>query len=60
MITPIRAEDEGLMNFDLIWMLLFALIVFPLVFAPVRMRLSWKEGLILLGAYVVFIAMLVQ
>ncbi|MEL4457339.1 calcium/sodium antiporter [Lutimonas vermicola] len=60
MITPIIAEDEGLMNFDLIWMLLFALIVFPLVFVPVRMRLSWKEGLILLGSYVVFIAMLVQ
>ena len=60
MITPITAEDQGLMNFDLIWMLLFALIVFPLVFAPVRMRLSWKEGLILLGSYVVFIAMLVQ
>lgn len=60
MITPIIAEDEGLMNFDLIWMLLFALMVFPLVFAPVRMRLSWKEGLILLGSYVVFIAMLIQ
>jgi len=59
-ITPIVAEDQGLIDFDLIWMLLLALLILPLVFAPVRMRLSWKEGLILLGCYVVFIAMLIK
>lgn len=60
MITPITAIDQGLISFDIIWMLLFALIVFPLVFAPVRMRLSWKEGLLLLTAYIIFIAMLME
>lgn len=60
MVSPIKAVDKGLMEFDLPWMLFFALIVFPLVFAPVRMRLSWREGLILLGSYMVFIALLMQ
>ena len=56
MITPITANDQGLIDFDLIWMLVLSLGIFPLVFAPGRMRLSWGEGLILLGSYVVFIS----
>jgi len=57
MITPLRVEDERLISFDLVWMLFFALIIFPLVFTPGRMKLSWPEGLILLGAYIIFIAL---
>ncbi len=57
MITPITVVDQGLLSFDIIWMLVFAIAIFPLVFAPVRMKLSWKEGLILLISYTVFIAM---
>lgn len=57
MISPIKADDQRLMSFDIIWMLAFAFIVFPLVFAPGRMRLSWGEGLILLGSYIVFLTM---
>lgn len=57
MITPISASDQGLIDFDLIWMLVLSLSLFPLVFTPGRMRLSWGEGLILLGSYVVFISM---
>lgn len=60
MVTPIKANDQGLISFDVIWMLVFALMIFPLVFAPQRMKLSWKEGLILLGTYVVFLSMLVE
>lgn len=58
MISPITVKDQGLLTFDLIWMLFFAVLIFPLVFAPFRMKLGWKEGLILLGSYSVFIAML--
>lgn len=58
MISPIRVVDQGLLTFDIIWMLVFAVLVFPLVFAPVRMKLGWKEGLILLFSYAVFIASL--
>jgi cation:H+ antiporter len=57
MVTPIAANDQGLIDFDLIWMLVLSVSIFPLVFTPGRMRLSWGEGLILLGSYVVFISM---
>ncbi len=56
MITPITVQDDHLLTNDIVWMLFFALLVLPLVFVPVKMKLSWKEGLILLGIYVVFIA----
>jgi len=59
MVSPISANDPGLIDFDLIWMLVLSLSVFPLVFTPGRMRLSWGEGLILLGSYVVFISMVI-
>ena len=57
MLIPINANDQGLIDFDLIWMLVLSLSIFPLVFAPGKMRLSWGEGLILLGSYVIFISM---
>lgn len=59
MVTPMKANDQGLIDFDILWMLFFALSIFPLVFAPGRMKLSWREGLILLGAYIIFIGILV-
>lgn len=56
LISPIPVEDKALLDFDILWMLYFALLIFVLVFAPSRMKLSWREGLILLGSYVIFIA----
>ncbi|MCD6543779.1 MAG: calcium/sodium antiporter [Flavobacteriaceae bacterium] len=56
-VTPIIVKDHHLLTSDIIWMLVLALMVLPLVFIPVKMKLSWKEGLILLGFYVVFIAL---
>jgi cation:H+ antiporter len=58
MISPIRVVDQGLLTFDIIWMLVFAVLIFPLVFAPARMKLGWREGLILLFSYTIFIATL--
>jgi cation:H+ antiporter len=57
MVSPIKAEDPRLMDYDIIWMLFFALSIFPLVFTPGRMKLSWGEGLILLGSYIIFITL---
>lgn len=57
MVSPIKAEDPRLMSYDIIWMLVFALSIFPLVFTPGRMKLSWPEGLILIGSYIVFITL---
>lgn len=53
-ITPISIEDQGLLSNDIFWMLGISLLILPLVFGPVKMKLSWKEGLILLGLYLVF------
>ena len=58
MITPIHVEDQGLLSFDILWMLYFAILILPLVFTPSRMKLGWKEGLILLGSYLIFITLL--
>ncbi len=59
MVIPIKANDQGLIDFDLVWMLALSLSIFPLVFAPGKMRLSWGEGLILLGSYVIFISIVI-
>jgi len=56
-ITPITVQDDHLLTSDIMWMLVLALMVLLLVFLPVKMKLSWKEGLILLGFYVVFVAL---
>lgn len=58
MITPVKVQDPGLLTNDIIWMLVFAISIFPLVFTPVKMQLTWKEGLILLGSYVIFITLM--
>jgi len=58
MIIPIQVDDQGLLTFDILWMLYFAIIVLPLVFAPSRMKLGWKEGIVLLGSYMLFITLL--
>lgn len=53
-ITPIKVLDQGLLTNDILWMLGFALVVLPLNFVPVSMKLSWKEGLILISMYSLF------
>jgi cation:H+ antiporter len=55
MITPIKVMDLALLESDIYWMLGFAFIVLPLVFVPSKMRLGWRDGLILLAAYAAFI-----
>ena len=53
-ITPITITDHGLLSNDIFWMLGISLLVFPLVFLPVKMKLSWEEGLILIVLYLLF------
>ncbi|MEY3600569.1 MAG: inner membrane protein YrbG [Bacteroidota bacterium] len=54
-ISPIQIVDRGLVDQDMIWMLAFALVVLPLVFLPKGLRLNWRDGLVLLGMYGVFL-----
>lgn len=54
-IAPINIIDKRLLTNDIFWMLATALIVLPLSFMFVRMKLGWKEGLIQLFVYSIFI-----
>lgn len=54
-ITPISVVDERLLTSDIYWMLGISFLILPLIFLPKRYKLSWKEGVILLIAYCVFI-----
>ncbi|MCV6629040.1 MAG: calcium/sodium antiporter [Flavobacteriaceae bacterium] len=55
MIIPLEVNDDRLMQVDIYWMLGIAFMVFPLVFIPRGLRLGWRDGILLLAAYVTFI-----
>ena len=55
MITPITVKDPGLLNNDIFWMLFISFLILPLNFVPVKMKFSWKEGLILITLYLTFV-----
>ncbi len=54
-ITPIRVMDHGLLENDIFWMLGISLLLLPLVFVPKGLRLGWRDGIILVGCYLVFV-----
>lgn len=54
-ITPISITDQRLLTNDIFWMLGISFIILPLVFLTKRLRLSWREGLLLIMAYCIFI-----
>ena len=55
MITPLTVVDQGLLSNGIFWMLAISFIILPLNFVPVKMKLSWKEGLILMTSYILFL-----
>ncbi|SIS87717.1 cation:H+ antiporter [Zobellia uliginosa] len=54
-ITPIKVVDERLLSNDIFWMLGISFLILPLVFFPKGLRLGWRDGLVLLSCYVVFV-----
>jgi cation:H+ antiporter len=54
-VSPITVKDQGFITNDLFFMTFIAFVLFPLVFAPSKMKLSWKEGLVLLSIYAAFV-----
>ena len=54
-ITPITVMDQGLLTSDIFWMLGISFLILPLVFFPKGLRLGWRDGLILLTSYGVFV-----
>ncbi len=55
MVTPIKVTDSALISNDIYWMLAISFLILPLVLVFKRMKLSWIEGLVLLGIYITFI-----
>lgn len=57
MITPIElnADALSLVTNDIYWMLAISFAVLPLVFFPKKLRLNWKDGIILLTSYFIFV-----
>ena len=54
-ITPVRVIDQGLLTSDVFWMLGISFVILPLVFLPKKLRLGWRDGLILIGLYSTFV-----
>ncbi len=59
-ITPITVQDQSLLTNDVFWMLAISFAILPLVFLPKGLRLGWRDGLVLLILYVIFIVRTVQ
>ncbi len=54
-ITPIRVVDQTLLTSDIFWMLGISFVILPLVFFPKGLRLGWRDGIVLLLIYAVFL-----
>lgn len=54
-ITPITVQDNRLLTNDIYWMLGISFLILPLVFLPKGLRLGWRDGIVLLLSYLVFI-----
>lgn len=55
LIQPIYVIDQGLLTNDIWWMLGISFLILPLVFFPKGLRLGWRDGLILLFCYSLFL-----
>ena len=56
LIHPLTVVDNTLLDFDIHVMIGIAALLIPLVFLPKRMEMYWRDGLVLLAVYVLFIA----
>lgn len=59
-ITPITVSDQGLLSNDIFWMLGISFLIFPLVFFPRGLRLGWRDGLVLVVVYAIFLYYTIQ
>lgn len=59
-ITPITVMDQGLLTNDIFWMLGISFLILPLVFFPKGLRLGWRDGLVLIIGYALFIYLTVK
>ena len=56
LINPIVVNDYRLLDFDINVMIFISILILLLVFIPKKMELHWRDGLILIFVYTIFIA----
>ncbi len=54
-IIPINGIDKSIINNDMLWVVLFSVIIFPLAYLGKRNVLTRKKGIMLLALYLIFI-----
>ncbi len=54
-IIPINGIDKSIISNDMLWVVLFSVIIFPLAYLGKRNVLTRKKGIILLALYLIFI-----
>ena len=54
-IIPINGIDKSIINNDMLWVVLFSVIIFPLAYLGERNVLTRKKGIMLLALYLIFI-----
>jgi cation:H+ antiporter len=57
MNKTIPVTDSMILSRDIFWMLLFAAVLLPMIFIPKRFQFNKLEGVILVGGYGLFIAL---
>ncbi len=60
MISPVPVKDLTLLNNDIFWVLGISFLILPLVFIPKNRRLDWKDGLVLMICYIIFLYTTIQ
>ncbi len=55
MIKEIPVTEPQILSNDIIWMLVIAVVLLPLVLLPKKLEISRLKGLLLFGAYIIFI-----
>ncbi|MDP2686591.1 MAG: calcium/sodium antiporter [Aequorivita sp.] len=56
-IQPIAVKSQEVLTSDIFWMIGFSAILLPLAFLPKSYQLGRKRGILLVGAYSIFIGM---
>ncbi|WP_428740859.1 calcium/sodium antiporter [Tenacibaculum sp.] len=61
-ITPVEVKSDALslINNDIYWMLGISFAILPLVFIPKGLRLGWRDGILLIISYVIFVYLTVS
>ena len=57
LIKDINVVDDAILGTNIYWMIGFAVILLPLAFIPAKLQIGRIKGLVLVGAYILFIAL---